>query len=217
MNLAGYGDVLSRDRDTVIKLNLSWTKYFPACSSQPWQVDGIVTKMLSDGFERRRLIPVENKTVVTSPREGCRNNRRKPVLARHGLTFTLLTEVEWQVYAFKSPLLKLNDIFPEGIQIPSIYPGRQILPLPTVRQGRHDRGPRAQQRRQPKPAIPVPRSIFESPRGSGRSPFASAHRRWGRPFWWDIGLLEDRIASGSRDAAQANGASTVPPLVLVSV
>ena len=88
MDLAGYGDVLSRDRDTVIKLNLSWTKYFPACSSQPWQVDGVVTKMLGDGFEQRRLNPVENKTLVTSPREGCRNNRWEPVLTRHGLTFT---------------------------------------------------------------------------------------------------------------------------------
>ena len=114
MDLAGYRDVLSRDRDTVIKLNLSWTKYFPACSSQPWQVDGTITKMLGDGFERERLMPVENKTVVTSPREGCRNNRWEPVLARHGLTFTPLTEVEWQVYPFKSPLLKLNDIFPGG-------------------------------------------------------------------------------------------------------
>ncbi len=35
MDLAGYRDVLSRDRDTLIKLNLSWTKYFPSCSSQP--------------------------------------------------------------------------------------------------------------------------------------------------------------------------------------
>ena len=52
MDLAGYRDVLSRDRDTLLKLNLSWTKYFPACSSQPWQVDGVVRKMLGDGFER---------------------------------------------------------------------------------------------------------------------------------------------------------------------
>src|ERR671925_1124453 len=70
MDLAGYRDTLSRDRDTLLKLNLSWTKYFPSCSSQPWQVDGVVTTMLRDGFDRRRLIPIENKTVVTSPREG---------------------------------------------------------------------------------------------------------------------------------------------------
>jgi uncharacterized protein (DUF362 family) len=137
MDLAGYRDTLSRDRDTLIKLNLSWTKYFPACSSQPWQVDGVVGKMLADGFSREHLIPIENKTVVTNPREGCRNNRWESVLNRHGLTFTPLTEVEWRVYQFKSPLLKLNEIFPEGIQIPSIYPGRQILHLPTVKTHGH--------------------------------------------------------------------------------
>jgi hypothetical protein len=137
MDLAGYHDTLLRDRDTLIKLNLSWTKYFPSCSSQPWQVDGVLTKMLADGFRRERIIPIENKTVVTSPREGCRNNRWEPVLDRLGLTFTPLPEVEWQIYHFKSPLLKLNDIFPEGIQIPAIYPGRQILHLPTVKTHGH--------------------------------------------------------------------------------
>ena len=35
MDLAGYTGTISRDRDTLIKLNLSWTKYFPSCSSQP--------------------------------------------------------------------------------------------------------------------------------------------------------------------------------------
>ena len=137
MDLAGYRNTLSRDRDTLIKLNLSWTKYFPSCSSQPWQVDGVIGKMLTDGFSRNRLIPVENKTVVTNPREGCRNNRWEPVLQKHGLTFQPLTEVDWQVYRFKSPLLKLNEIFPEGIQIPAIYPGRQILHLPTVKTHGH--------------------------------------------------------------------------------
>ena len=137
MDLAGYRETLSRDRDTLIKLNLSWTKYFPSCSSQPWQVDGVLGKMIADGFPRERLIPVENKTVVTSPREGCRNNRWEPVLRRHALTFVPLTEVKWQVYRFTSPLLKLNEIFPEGIEIPEIYPGRQIVHLPTVKTHGH--------------------------------------------------------------------------------
>jgi hypothetical protein len=94
MDLAGYRDTLSRDRDTLLKLNLSWTKYFPSCSSQPWQVDGVIGKMLADGFSRERLIPIENKTVVTNPREGCRNNRWEPVLERHGLTFTTTSSLK---------------------------------------------------------------------------------------------------------------------------
>jgi uncharacterized protein (DUF362 family) len=137
MDLAGYRDTIARDRDTLIKLNLSWTKYFPSCSSQPWQVDGVVGKMLADGYSRDRLLPLENKTVVTDPRKGCRNNRWESVLARHGLTFTALPEVEWRVHQFKSPLLKLNQIFPEGIQIPAMYTGRQIIHLPTVKTHGH--------------------------------------------------------------------------------
>src|ERR1043166_764258 len=104
MDLAGYRDTLSRDRDTLIKLNLSWTKYFPSCSSQPWQVDGVLSPMPRDGYSRERLIPLENKTVVTEPRAGCRNNRWEGVLSRHGLTFSALPEMEWRGYWVQRPL-----------------------------------------------------------------------------------------------------------------
>jgi hypothetical protein len=137
MDLADYRGVLSPARDTILKLNLSWTKYFPSCSSQPWQVDGVLSKMIADGFPRERLLPLENKTVVTDPHKGVRNNRWESVLKRHRLGFTALPDVEWRVYRFKSPLLKLNDIFPEGIQIPAMYPGRQIVHLPTVKTHGH--------------------------------------------------------------------------------
>ena len=137
MELAKYRDALDPRRDTLLKLNLSWTKYFPACSSQPWQVEGVIKKLLGGGFPREQLLPIENKTVVTDPRAGCRNNRWEPVFRRYGLTFTALPEVEWQVYRFKSPLLRLNDLFPEGLEIPSLYPGKQILHLPTVKTHGH--------------------------------------------------------------------------------
>ena len=133
MRLVKYDRVLPRDQDLILKLNLSWTKYFPACSSQPWQVDGILTTLLEDGYDRARLFPVENKTVVTDPVAGCRNNKWAPVLARHGVPFIPLPDVEWVVHRFKSPLLKLNDIFPEGIEIPKMYVGKHILQIPTCK------------------------------------------------------------------------------------
>ncbi len=133
MRLVKYDEVLARDHDLILKLNLSWTKYFPACSSQPWQVDGVVTTLLADGFNRARIFPVENKTVVTDPVEGCRNNKWLPVLQRHGLPFIPLPDVEWTVHRFASPLLKLNQIFPEGIEIPKMYVGKNVLHLPTCK------------------------------------------------------------------------------------
>ena len=137
MRLAGCRDALDPSIPTLLKLNLSWTKYYPACSTQPWQLDGVVQAMLEDGYDRARLLPVENKTVVTEPWKGAENNRWLPVLARHGLTFTALPEVEWTIHRFKAPLLMLNRIFPEGIEIPAMYPGKNVLHLPTVKTHGH--------------------------------------------------------------------------------
>jgi len=137
MRLMKYDQVLSRDVDLIVKLNLSWTKYFPACSSQPWQVDGVLTTLLEDGYERARIFPVENKTVVTDPLAGCRNNKWYPVLQRHGLPFIPLPDVEWTIYRFTSPLLKLNQIFPEGIQIPKMFIGKNILHACTAKTHGH--------------------------------------------------------------------------------
>jgi uncharacterized protein (DUF362 family) len=137
MRLVKYDQVLPRDQDVIVKLNLSWTKYFPACSSQPWQVDGVLSTLLEDGYDRRRIFPVENRTVVTNPVEGCRNNKWYPVLERHGLPFIPLPDVEWVTHRFTSPLLKLNHIFPEGIEIPKMYVGKNICHLPSVKTHGH--------------------------------------------------------------------------------
>lgn len=137
MRLVDYSTVVPKSQDTVLKLNLSWTKYFPACSSQPWQVDGVCQTLMEDGYDPKRVFPVENKTVVTDPWDGAYNNRWLPTLAKHGLQFTALPEVEWTTVKFKSPLLKLNDIFPDGIEIPEMYVGRNIIHLPTVKTHGH--------------------------------------------------------------------------------
>jgi len=137
MGLADYQRFLPKDQDILIKLNLSWTKYFPSCSSQPWQVEGVVRTLIEAGYSRENLIPVENKTVVTNPVKGARNNKWLPILEKYGLEFVPLPDVEWMVYPFKSPLLKLNEIFPEGILIPKMYVGKSILHLPTVKTHGH--------------------------------------------------------------------------------
>lgn len=137
LQLIDYKSIIDFKIDTLLKLNLSWTKYFPACSSQPWQVEGVVKTFIDDGMPVDKLIPIENKTVVTNPIKGSRNNLWTPVLKKYGLGFTPLPDVEWIVYEFKEKLLKLDSIFPEGIQIPAIFKGKQIIHLPTVKTHGH--------------------------------------------------------------------------------
>jgi uncharacterized protein (DUF362 family) len=139
MHLAEYHKFISRDIDTLIKLNLSWTKYFPACSSEPWQVEGVIKTIVEDGFSKEKILPVENKTVVTNPVKGAQNNKWPPVLEKYGLNFTPLHEVEWVRYDFKDKLLKLDRIFPEGIVIPKMFIGKNIIHLPTLKTHGHSK------------------------------------------------------------------------------
>jgi len=137
MRMADYRNFLPRDKDLLLKLNLSWTKYFPACSSQPWQLEGTLNALLEDGYRREQLYPVENKTVVTNPVKGARNNLWSPILERNRLDYIPLTQVKWEVHEFKEKLLRLDSIFPEGIKIPKMFAGKSVLHLPTVKTHGH--------------------------------------------------------------------------------
>ncbi len=44
MNLAGYQDAISKGPDTALKINVSWHFFYPACSTPPWQLDGVIAK-----------------------------------------------------------------------------------------------------------------------------------------------------------------------------
>jgi uncharacterized protein (DUF362 family) len=48
-----------------------------------------------------------------------------------------LTQVEWIKYEFKSEFLKLNLTFPEGIEIPKMFVGKQMIHLPTIKTHGH--------------------------------------------------------------------------------
>lgn len=137
MQLIDYQSVIAKETDLLLKLNLSWSLYFPACSSQPWQLEGVVKTLIEDGFGPQKILPVENKTVVTDPWKGAKSNKWLPVLEKYDLKFIALNEIEWTNYRFKSKLLVLNEVFPEGIMIPKMFIGKQVLHLPTMKTHGH--------------------------------------------------------------------------------
>jgi hypothetical protein len=51
MNLAGYRAVAERRRETTLKINVSWQHFFPACSTTPWQLEGVIGALRSDGYD----------------------------------------------------------------------------------------------------------------------------------------------------------------------
>ncbi len=135
--MAGFKERVPLEREIVIKLNLSWTKFYPASSSPPWQLDGVLSGLTSLGYDKNRLFPLENKTVVTNARKGAKNQGWLNVLKKYGLPFYALPEMEWVEFCPKAPLLKLSEVFPEGIYVPKIFFGKSIIHLPTMKTHGH--------------------------------------------------------------------------------
>ncbi len=133
MRLAGYQDALPKDKDTILKINISWDTWYPACSSTPWQIEGVIQELQGAGYPR--VVAGHNDTVVVDARDGERNNKHKYVTDKYGLENWHLYEPQfrWVRYEPKEPFLVLDKVYPEGVYIPEVFYGRNIIQLPTVK------------------------------------------------------------------------------------
>ena len=139
MNLAGYQEVVARDADTALKVNISWHFFFPASSTTPWQLDGVITAMKKDGYDPKLIHACHNRTVVIDAHLGERENKQIHVVEAHGLRNIHIYETEeWMdVREAVGDLTKkftcLNDVYPKGFMIPRRFIGENIIHLPTVK------------------------------------------------------------------------------------
>jgi len=117
----------------VIKLNLSWTKFYPACSSPPWQLEGVIKGLLDLGFSPKQIVPVENRTVVTDVYRGAKNHYWGKVCRGYGVKLHYLTKELYVQYRPKAKMLALNKIFPQGIYLPKILFDKPLISLCTLK------------------------------------------------------------------------------------
>ncbi len=148
LDLAEYTKHIDKKKDTIIKLNLTWTKYFPACSTQPWQLEGVLKKLRGDKF--KNIYPVEHKTVVTDPIRGAIDNKWMPVLKKYNTKYRPLTKERWVKYKPRNKMLALDTVFSpnygrlkktgkrESIhRIPEFFKGKNVIHLPTLKTHGH--------------------------------------------------------------------------------
>lgn len=134
MHLADYKKHLPKDKDTALKINISWHHFYPACSTTPWQLEAVIKTLLDDGYKADLIHGCHNRTVVVNSRRGEVLNKHKPVLEKYNLRNIHLYEgEEWTTYEPKGEMLVLPEIFPDGIQIPKRMIGENIIHLPTMK------------------------------------------------------------------------------------
>lgn len=133
MVLADVGRHLNPELETLLKINISWQHWYPACSTSPWQLEGVIRALRNLGYQQ--LTGAHNGTVVVDSFEGEEKNKHKAVQDKMNLPVVHLDTPpnRWVDYKPKAEMLVLDDIFPEGIQIPEIFEGRNIVHLPTMK------------------------------------------------------------------------------------
>ena len=133
MKLADVDQALPRGIQTGLKINISWQTWYPACSTAPWQLEGVIRALKKFGFSD--LVGVHNDTVVVNTADGERNNKHRYVTDKFNIPCLYLynQDFEWFEYKPKKPFLVLDKVFPQGVYIPKSLVGMNIVHLPTVK------------------------------------------------------------------------------------
>ena len=134
MKLACVDQALPKGVTTGLKINISWQTWYPACSSTPWQIEGVIQSLRGQGYDD--LVGIHNDTVVVDTSVGEFNNKHRFVTDKHGVPCIYLydQQFEWVRYEPKSrPFLVLDKVYPDGVYIPKALVDKNIVHLPTVK------------------------------------------------------------------------------------
>ena len=108
-----YLDFLDKSQDVLLKINVSWHHWYPACSTTPWQLDGVIRSLLKDGYRKDQLVSTHNRTVVVSDKKGeIGNHLRQVDEDLHGIRKVRLYEkpVKWIEFKPDKPFRVLGKI-----------------------------------------------------------------------------------------------------------
>jgi uncharacterized protein (DUF362 family) len=132
--LAGMQQALDKKATTILKDNISWHYPFPGANTTPWQMEATILALKHAGYPD--ISCVQNKTVVTNAFKGEDLNNYVPLFRKYEIPVLYNfkdTDMKWSEYRPKAKMHVLHKIFPDGIQIPDYFFGKNIVHLPTVK------------------------------------------------------------------------------------
>jgi uncharacterized protein (DUF362 family) len=133
-HLAEAAQHLDPATTTILKDNISWHFPFPAANTTPWQLEGTVRALRARGYTDQ--VCVQNKTVVTDAFKGEDLNGYVPIFDAYDIPVRYNfkdEDMRWVNYRPRAQMLALDRIYPEGIQVPDFFFGKNIVHLPTVK------------------------------------------------------------------------------------
>ena len=132
--MAGMRQALDPSAATIIKDNISWHYPMPSANTTPWQLESTVLALKESGFDD--LVCVQNETVVIDTLKGEDLNGYVPIFEKHEIPVKYNykeSDMKWIDFKPKAKMHALDHIYPDGIQIPDFFMGKNIVHLPTIK------------------------------------------------------------------------------------
>lgn len=127
------GSLLAADAETVLRIDRSRHRWFPAVGTTPWQLEGAILALRAIGHDRLLAIPGD----AGDPRRAAmpRHPKHAYLEDKYGLAEVGLTEpaVGRVRYEPTRPFLILDRLFPGGVTVPEPFVGRNVVHLPMLR------------------------------------------------------------------------------------
>lgn len=133
-SISGGSNALPHGVQTILKDNITWHFPMPGANTTPWQLEGSILALRACGYND--LVCIQNQTVVTNAFKGEDLNGYVPIFHGHSIPVKYnfrKEDMTWVTYKPKARMLALDHIYPEGIQIPDFFIGKNIVHLPTVK------------------------------------------------------------------------------------
>jgi uncharacterized protein (DUF362 family) len=134
MQMAGVDRALPKDRETILKDNISWHFPYISANTTPWQLEGTILALKNAGY--KGISSVHNNTVVTNTFKGQVMNKLAPIYKKYKIEERynfIQKDIRWIDYKPKAKMRALCKVYSDGIKIPEYFIGKNIVHLPTLK------------------------------------------------------------------------------------
>ena len=134
MDLADFRVQLDPSVTTVLRDCILWHFPFPSVNTTPWQLEGVARALRGAGYAH--LVCVQDRPVIANPLKGEDLNAHTPIVRTYQIPLRFIggaSETRRVGYEPRGPMLALDRVSNQAIQLPACLSGTNIVFLPTLR------------------------------------------------------------------------------------
>jgi len=134
LELAGSTEALDSTKETFTAIDMSWHNHSPACSSSPWQLDGVIGALIDSGISAGSVRALLNESAGIHKHFGEILNRFQLAAKKHDVVISHPgSDTQRTAFTPKNATPTLSKALNNSISLPEGLAGANLVLLPTMK------------------------------------------------------------------------------------